>query len=99
VTLLAVHVADSTETDVHLEWTTVGISPDSFTILLDGETMEEEVFAQECHISKEGLEPGTHTVTVMANGVGTRYELSLFHEDEVLEELIPVEVKKAFYVK
>ena len=99
VTLLAVHVADSTSNEFKFEWTSIGVPPDSYTVTLDGETILEETSALEHSISMGDLQAGEHTVAVRANGVGTRYELSLTALDIALDELMPVVVEKTFEVK
>ncbi len=45
------------------------------------------------------MTPGAHTVSVEANGAGTRYELSKFQYDDVSGKLMPVVVEKTFRVK
>ncbi len=99
VTLLAVHVADSTGSELALEWTSLGPVPDSYTIDLDGETFLEETSDLALKISLGELGQGEHTVTVTANGVGTRYELSFTEYDRLLDESIPVVVENTFKVK
>jgi hypothetical protein len=99
VTLLAVHVADSTGPELRLQWTSVGVSPDSYTVMLDGETVLEETDVLEHSIPLSGMQPGEHTVSVRANGVGTRYPLSLTRLDAPTKDLMPVVVEKSFHVK
>jgi hypothetical protein len=99
VTLLAVHVADSSSDVLKLEWTTAGIPPDSYAILLDGNTIVEETQEMEFSLSTTGLDPGLHTIGVEARGAGTRYELSPVRLDIPTEELMPVFVEKSFRVK
>lgn len=98
VTLMAVH-ADSTGRELKLEWTTLGIAPESYSILLDGNLILKEISDQHCSISKEALSPGEHVLAVRANGVGTKYGLSKFQYDPLLEDLIPVLVEIRFRVK
>jgi hypothetical protein len=99
VTLLALHVADSTGSDLKLEWTTIGVSPESFTLMLDGNPIMEETSDQAYSIPMTELSAGEHIVSISANGVGTRYELSKMNYDVVSEELMPVVVEKRFMVK
>lgn len=98
VTLLAVNLADSTGKELTLEWTSIGVTPASYTVMLDGQVILDETSALEHKISKEGLSPGKHTVSVKANGVGTRYELSKMQYDIRSENLMPVIVEKKFHV-
>ena len=99
VTLLAVHVADSTGSDLKLEWTTIGVPPESFSVTLDGKTLVEGTTDLIYSLSKEGLSTGEHIVSVSANGVGTRYGLSKMQYDVVSDELKPVLVEKTFIVE
>jgi hypothetical protein len=99
VTLMALHVADSAGGNLMLEWSTLGVPPESFTVLVDGSVKVEETFDKGCSILISGLTPGKHKVAVKANGAGTRYELSMTRYDEILQEPIPVMVEKSFHVK
>jgi hypothetical protein len=99
VTLLAVHIADSTSSELKLEWTSVGVQPDSYTVMLDGHSIVEETTALAYGIATGDLPPGEHRVSVRANGAGTRYELSCTGLDIASEELMPVIVEKTFHVK
>ena len=99
VTLLAVHVADSTGHDLKLEWTTIGVPPKSFTVKLDGKSFLDNTTELSCSIPRTKMTPGTHTVSVEANGAGTRYELSKFQYDDVSGTLMPVVVEKTFRIK
>jgi hypothetical protein len=99
VTLLAVHTADSIGDDIRFEWTSIGVLPDSYTVLLDGETILEETAALEYSIPKGDLQPGEHSLSVRANGVGTRYKLSLTELDIPAVELMPVVVEKTFRIR
>ncbi len=97
VTLLALHVADSTGSDLKLEWTTIGVQPESFTVELDNNPILENSSDLSITIPKSDLSPGEHTVSVIANGVGTRYELSKMQYDVVSDELMPVLVEKKIH--
>ncbi|MCP4310479.1 MAG: hypothetical protein GY790_04395, partial [Bacteroidetes bacterium] len=99
VTLLALHVADSTGAELALEWTTIGVEPESFSIRLDGQVIEEGYTGLEYALSTEELEAGEHLVSVQANGVGTRYELSRYKYDILPDELIPVVAETTFWRK
>ena len=99
VTLLAVHVADSTGSELALEWTTIGVAPDSYSVALDGETVADGVSNLAFNIPISDLAPGEHTFTVTANGVGTRFELTFTEFDVITEDLMPVIVKRSFFVK
>lgn len=98
VTLLAVNIADLTGNELKIEWTTIGVTPESYTVMLDGNTILEETTDLTYSIPKEDLSPGAHTVSVQANGVGTRYELSKMQYDGISEDLMPVVVEKSFSV-
>ena len=99
VTLMAVHVTDSTSTNLAFEWTTLGVEPNSYTIMLDGEVKVEETTALEYSFSTAELSSGEHTVSVRANGVSTRYPLSWIKYDDLAEEPLPVVVEKVFHVE
>ena len=99
VTLLAVHVADSTGSELALEWTTIGMVPDSYTVSVDGKTVADGISEVTLSIPLGELSPGEHHLTVIANGVGTRYELSFTEFDRIADELMPVVVEKIFHVK
>jgi hypothetical protein len=99
VTLLAVHVADSTGSELVLEWTTIGVDPDSFSVTVDGETMADGISELTFSIPMTDLSPGEHTFAVTANGVGTRYELSFTEFDVISDQLMPVVVQQSFMVK
>lgn len=99
VTLLAVHVADSTGSELALEWTTLGITPDSYTVSVDGETVADGISELTLSIPTSDLSSGEHTFAVTANGVGTRYELSFTEFDVITDVLKPVIVEKSFMVK
>jgi hypothetical protein len=66
---------------------------------MDGEAVLEESDMLEHSIPVAGLQPGEHTVSVKANGVGTRYPLSLTRLDAPTKDLMPVMVEKSFHVK
>ena len=72
--------------------------PESYSVMLDGETLIDETNDLACSISTEGLTPGEHTVSVKANGVTNRYPLSWVEYDEVSEEPMPVVVEKIVQV-
>ncbi|MCK5793955.1 MAG: hypothetical protein KAH12_04585, partial [Anaerolineales bacterium] len=99
VTLLAVHVADSTGSELVLEWTTIGIDPDSYTVAVDGEIVADGISDLTINIPMADLSPGEHNYAVTANGVGTRYELSFTEFDQIAEQPMPVVVEKTFFVK
>jgi hypothetical protein len=98
VTLLAVHVADSTGAELKLEWSTIGVEPDSYSIALDGTPVKEEINELSISIPLTDISPGKHTVAVTANGVRSRYELSFTEFDVPRDDLLPVVVEKTFYV-
>lgn len=99
VTLLAVHIAGSAGSTLQLEWTTLGVPPESYAIALDGKTILEDTEDLAYSLSTTGLEAGVHTVAVRAKGVGTRYKLSPVRLDTPAEESMPVVVEKTFTVK
>jgi len=99
VTLLAVHVADSTGSDLELEWTTIGVAPDSYSVSVDGKTIAEGISDLGIRIPTADLSPGEHTFAVTANGVGTRYGLSYTEFDSISDQLMPLLVQQTFYVK
>jgi hypothetical protein len=80
------------EESVEVCWSTLGVEPQSVTVLLDRQVAAAEVKGTSAVISLAGLAAGPHTLTVIAEGAATRYPLSLEKWDEPLEE--PIEVKK-----
>ena len=96
VTLMAVNIADSASNELKLQWTTIGIQPKSFTISLDGRIIANEITELDYNIPMANISPGKHIVSVEANGVGTRYKLSLTQFDEPSGELLPLIVEKSF---
>jgi hypothetical protein len=98
VTLMAVNLADSTGNELKFEWTTIGVAPKSFTVKLDGKTLLENTNVLTCSIPRKEVKPGDHTLSVEANGAGTRYELSKFQYDGVSAKLMPLIVDKNFRI-
>jgi hypothetical protein len=99
VTLLAVNVADSTGNDLKLEWTTIGVAPESFTLNLDGEVILDRTQELAHSIPMNELASGEHVISVVANGVGTRYALSKYQYDLISDKLMPVVVERSVLVK
>lgn len=84
---------------ISVHWTTVGVQPESFTVAIDGQTVETAAGGTGVSLSSEELTPGDHLLTVTANGVGTRYALSPYDLDTPSAEPMPVEVSKKFRVE
>jgi hypothetical protein len=67
---------------LELEWMWAGKRPEGFTVLLDGQPVAEDVTENAYSLSLAGIEPGTHTLAVAAEGATTRYPLSVTQLDE-----------------
>lgn len=76
-------VVESSTLDV--EWMWAGKQPEGFTVLLDGRPVADGVTEHSYSVSLGGLEPGTHTLAVVADGGTTRYPLSAVQLDEAGE--------------
>ena len=99
VTVMAVAPVNCKDGKISVHWTTVGVQPESFTVAIDGQTVETASGGTGVSLSSEGLTPGDHLLTVTANGVGTRYALSPYDLDTPSAEPMPVEVSKKFRVE
>lgn len=103
-TLLAVSVplpnAIITGETLRVNWSVIGPTPSGFTLCIDGVdicthltgTMAEE-------IALDALETGPHILSVIAEGVTTRYPLSSVGLDAPLLSPIPVQVNVSFMLK
>ncbi len=80
-------------------WTTLGKAPTSFTILLDGRTVAEGLHGESYELSLRGVKAGAHTLTVVAEGVTTRYPLHHDREDDILPQGGPCRVDVPFTVR
>ena len=99
VTVMAVAPVHCKDGKISVHWTTVGVQPESFTVAIDGQTVETAAGGTGVSLSSEELTPGDHLLTVTANGVGTRYALSPYDLDTPSAEPMPVEVSKKFRVE
>ncbi|MDD3107991.1 MAG: hypothetical protein PHV49_02115 [Alistipes sp.] len=97
-TVMAVAPVTATGDSLTVEWTTVGVTPQGFTVEIDGQNVAEGVTGVSCRIPSTGLSAGHHTLTVKAEGATTRYALSSTQTDEPLQEPIPVAVSKSFLI-
>ncbi len=59
-----------------LDWITVGVPPSSYSLAIDGETIAENIHANELTLDLTETAPGLHTVTLTANGVYTYFDLN-----------------------
>lgn len=96
--ILAVHIADSSNNTIKMEWSVLGVSPESFTIYLDESPLAEKIRDKNYSFSTEKLSAGSHKITVKANGVKSYYPLSINKFDIKTEDPIPVIVEKVFLV-
>jgi len=75
-TLLAVDYMSISKGKINLHWSVAGVAPKDFTVAIDGKAILKKITATSCKVSVNGLKLGKHTITVIANGVSTRYPLS-----------------------
>jgi hypothetical protein len=99
VTLMAVNLSEKTDNELVLEWNTIGVVPDSYTIKINDDILVKDIFNLKYTLSLENYTPGKHTISVIANGVGTRYKLSPTELDVPSKELKPVVVTSSFIIE
>jgi hypothetical protein len=75
-TLLSVDYMVISKSEINLHWSVAGVAPKDFTVAIDGKAILKEITETSCKVSVNGLKLGKHTITVIANGVSTRYQLS-----------------------
>ena len=80
-------------------WTTIGEAAQTFTVQLDGKTVQANVTGSEAAVSLAGLAKGAHILTIIADGAVTYYPLSRVQMDEPLEAPLPVRVEVPFSIK
>lgn len=98
VTLMAVAPPHIIADKVSVHWTTVGVEPESYTLSIDGTVVADSVSGTGISLPIDGLATGAHTLSVTANGVGTRYALSPYEFDTPTKELQPVTVEKTLVI-
>jgi hypothetical protein len=59
-----------------LTWQTVGVSPGSYDLRLDGATVAKAIQGNKYALDLSRLHPGKHRVTLLANGVHTFFDLN-----------------------
>jgi hypothetical protein len=59
-----------------LTWQTVGASPKSYDVQLDGATVAKGIEGDKYSLDLSRLQPGKHQVTLLANGVHTVFDLN-----------------------
>ena len=96
LTIMAVHLTKPSNEIIKLEWSSLGVAPDSYTIILDGKIIQKKTSSNEYEFSSRKLKPGKHIVSVTANGVVTRYKLSPTSMDVRTKNTIPVKIEKIF---
>ena len=74
------------------------MEPENYTLSIDGTIVADSVTETGMSLPVEGLAAGEHTLTVTANGVGTRYALSPYEFDTPMTELKPVVIEKQFVI-
>lgn len=99
VTVMAVAPVQIRDGQASVHWTTVGVTPESFTVEVDGEVIDAAATGTGTTFPVEHFVSGDHLLKVTANGVGTRYELSPYDMDVRLNEPVPVVVEKKFTVE
>lgn len=98
VTLMAVAPPHIANDKLSVHWTTIGVEPENYTLSIDGTIVADSVTETGMSLPVEGLAAGEHTLTVTANGVGTRYALSPYEFDTPMTELKPVVIEKQFVI-
>lgn len=77
-------------------WSTIGAPVNHFTLAIDQQGILEHVTDNTAEIVLDQLAPGTHVLTVTAEGATTRYPLSWLELDTRLDVPIPVSVDIPF---
>ncbi len=90
------HRAQIIGDSMKVEWAWVGKDPQSFRIAIDGEPVIENLSGNQVELNLAGISPGVHTLSLEAIGAVTRYPLSWFERDFVLEDPVPVKVTVPF---
>ncbi len=86
---------------LQVAWTTLKNAPGApqrFTVLVDGQAVLTGVEAHEAQVSLAGLQPGAHTLTIIAEGATTRYPLSSTELD-IPNAALPVSVNVPIMVQ
>jgi hypothetical protein len=67
--------ATVTDSALPLKWSAIGPAPSSYTLMLDGKTVAEQLHGDSYTLNLSPLAPGKHNVTLLANGVYTCFDL------------------------
>ncbi len=83
---------------VEIRWEVAGKQPESYTILLDGRAVAEDIQGVSYMLDLSQVGAGEHVLTVEAEGAVTRYLLQRDRMNVPLEEAIPVKADVPFVV-
>ena len=83
---------------IEIRWELAGKQPQSYTILLDGRAVAEDIQGVSYTLDLSQVGAGEHVLTVEAEGAVTRYLLQRDRMDVPLEAAIPVKVDVPFAV-
>lgn len=70
------HPAVVRKDHLSVRWVTIGEAPRSYELRLDGKVVARNIDSQRYQLNLEGLRPGKHSVTLVANGVHTYFDLN-----------------------
>ena len=98
-TILAVERPEISGDKIKVKWSVTGVSPKSFSIMVDSTMVLNEIKSNECSISLDNFMPGKHTITVIAHGAITHYALSKNEYADPSKTALPVIVNRIFILK
>jgi hypothetical protein len=84
--------------ELSVAWSTVGAPASGFSLIIDGDLVQEQVAGTGTTVSLVGQDKGEHILTVLARGATTRYPLSWTRLDDPLDSPIPTQVDVPFVV-
>lgn len=84
---------------LRVEWSALGAPVRGFSVLVDDQLIRADIAASPVDIDISGLPAGAHTVSVVAQGVGTRYPLSCDRLDTPRSEAMPARVDVPFILR
>ncbi len=92
-TVMAANVREKTDQSVKVVWSVIGREPANYTVSVGEKVLFKEMTGSSIDIPLKEFSKGKNTVTIVANGVNTRYKLSTTEMDEISDTPLPVEVK------
>ena len=92
ITVLAASLSrnSSGEKETRVKWNFVGAAPRSFSISLDGKVLAKNVTVSEYALDLRNFQPGKHTVSVLAEGAHTYFDLDPDHLTKRSPHPLPV---------